>query len=84
MSVLFSTIPNFDSSLQMNQAIYSTIVGSNLGAFLTPIGALAGIMFTGLVSKQNVDYSFKTFTKYGFIISIPTVLITLLTLYMVL
>lgn len=84
MSVLFSTIPNFDSSLQMNQAIYSTIVGSNLGAFLTPIGALAGIMFTGLVSKQNVDYSFKTFTKYGFIISIPTLLITLLTLYIVL
>ncbi len=84
MSVLFSTIPHFDSTLLTNQAIYSTIIGSNLGAFLTPIGALAGIMFTDLVSKQNVKYNFKTFTKYGFIISIPTVLVALLGLYFVL
>ena len=84
MSVLFSTIPHFDSQVQMSQAIYSTIIGSNLGAFLTPIGALAGIMFTDLVSKQNVKYNFKTFTKYGFIISIPTVLIALLGLYIIL
>ena len=84
MSVLFSTIPNFDSQILTNQAIYSTIIGSNLGAFLTPIGALAGIMFTDLVSKQNVKYSFKTFTKYGLIISIPTILIALLGLSLVL
>lgn len=84
MSVLFSTIPHFDSQVQMSQAIYSTIIGSNLGAFLTPIGALAGIMFTDLISKQNVKYNFKTFTKYGFIISIPTVLIALLSLYIIL
>ena len=80
MSVLFSTIPSFTNQVQMNQAIYSTIIGSNLGAFLTPIGALAGIMFTDLVNKQNVKYSFKTFTKYGIIISIPTVIIALLSL----
>lgn len=78
MSVLFSTIPQFENIIQMKQAIYSTIIGSNLGAFLTPIGALAGIMFTGLVSKQGVKYNFKTFTKYGIIISIPTLLIALL------
>ena len=80
MSVLFSTIPSFTNQVQMNQAIYSTIIGSNLGAFLTPIGALAGIMFTDLVNKQNVKYGFKTFTKYGIIISIPTVMIALLSL----
>lgn len=80
MSVLFSQIPHFSNSLQFNQAIFSTIIGSNLGAFLTPIGALAGIMFTGLVNNQNVKYSFKTFTKYGIIISIPTVIIALFSL----
>lgn len=84
MSVLFSTIPNFDSQILTNQAIYSTIIGSNLGAFLTPIGALAGIMFTDLVSKQNVKYNFKTFTKYGLIISVQTILIALLGLSLVL
>jgi arsenical pump membrane protein len=83
MSVLFSTIPNMTGVLQ-SQAIYSTIIGSNIGAFLTPIGALAGIMFTDLVNKQNVKYSFKTFIFYGVIISIPTILMALLGLTIIL
>ena len=84
MSVLFSTIPNMPSSLLQQQAIYSTVIGSNLGAFLTPIGALAGIMFTDLVNKQNVSYSFKTFVKYGVIIALPTITVALLGLLIVL
>ena len=83
MSVLFSTIPNMTGVLQ-SQAIYSTIIGSNIGAFLTPIGALAGIMFTDLVNKQNVKYSFKTFIFYGVIISVPTILMALLGLTIIL
>ena len=79
MSVLYSTIPNMSATLNM-QAVYSTIIGSNIGAFLTPIGALAGIMFTGLVTKHNVKYSFKTFILYGIIISVPTISTALLTL----
>ena len=77
MSVLFSTIPNFTDSIQTSQAIYSTIIGSNLGAFLTPIGALAGIMFMDLVRKQEVKFSFGTFIKYGIIIMVPTLFIAL-------
>ena len=84
MSVLFSTIPNMPSSLLQQQAIYSTVIGSNIGAFLTPIGALAGIMFTDLVNKQNVSYSFKTFVKYGVIIALPTITVALLGLLIVL
>lgn len=41
MSVLFSKVINFTDPLSLNRAIYSTIIGSNIGAFLTPIGALA-------------------------------------------
>ena len=78
MSVLFSTIPNFANPLLQNQAIYSTIIGSNIGAFLTPIGALAGIMFTDLIAKQKVKYTFLSFIKYGVIIAIPTILGALL------
>ncbi len=84
MSVLFSTIPHFENINQTTMAIYSTIIGSNLGAFLTPIGALAGIMFTDLLSKQNVKYNFKTFTKYGFLISVPTVIVALFGLSLIL
>ncbi|MGM9858114.1 MAG: SLC13 family permease [Bacilli bacterium] len=84
MSVLFSSIPHMPTDIQQLQAIYSTIIGSNIGAFLTPIGALAGIMFTGLISKQQIKYTFLDFFKYGSLISIPTITVALLVLMLVL
>lgn len=84
MSVLFSNIINIQDVTLRYQAIYSTIIGSNLGAFLTPVGALAGIMFTDLVHKQNINFSFKTFIKYGVIISIPTLIVAIFVLSLVL
>ena len=84
MSVLFSKVINFTDPLSLNQAIYSTIIGSNIGAFLTPIGALAGIMFTDLVKRQEVKYSFVSFIKYGLIIAIPTLSVALLLLFITL
>lgn len=67
MSVLFSSIlNNVDQFREI--AIYSTIVGSNVGAYLTPIGALAGIMWMSLLKKYNVKFEFINFVKYGIII----------------
>ena len=80
MSVLFSSVPNMSNTIDSYKAIYSIIIGSNVGAFLTPIGALAGIMFTDLIRRQNIKYSFLSFIKYGLIISIPTLLVALVTL----
>ena len=71
MSILFSHIcPNKD-------AIFASIVGSNIGAFLTPTGALAGIMFTNLVNEHDTKYTFLDFIKYGAIISLPVIATTL-------
>ena len=84
MSVLFSNIIDISDMTLRYKAIYSTIIGSNLGAFLTPVGALAGIMFTDLVNKQKIKFSFKMFVKYGIIISIPTITVALLILSLVL
>lgn len=84
MSVLFSSIvQNLEASV-CNQGIYASIVGSNIGAFFTPIGALAGIMWTGILKKQNVTFSFVTYIRYGVIIAIPTLLATLCGLLIVL
>ena len=63
-----------------NAAIYASIVGSNIGAFLTPTGALAGIMFTNLVNEHDTKYSFLDFVKYGSLVAIPIIAIALLTL----
>ena len=72
MSVLYSSITTNTGS------IYSSIIGSNIGAFLTPIGALAGIMWLSILKKYEIKFSFLDFIKYGVIISIPTLATSLL------
>ena len=74
MSILFSNMCG------NNVATFAAIVGSNIGAFLTPMGALAGIMFTRLVNEHEIKYSFIDFVKYGTIISLPVIAVALLTL----
>lgn len=80
MSVLYSKI------IPVNNlgALYSTIIGSNIGAFLSPIGALAGIMWLSILKKYDVDYNFMKFVKCGIIVVIPTLLMSLLGLAIVL
>ena len=79
MSILFANLTSSLSEATYLQGIYASIIGSNIGAFLTPIGALAGIMFSSLVNKNNIRFSFLDFIKYGVIISIPVLIIILLT-----
>ena len=71
MSILFSDL------CADNAAIYASIVGSNIGAFLTPTGALAGIMFTNLVNEHETKFSFGDFVKYGTVVSLPIITATL-------
>ena len=73
MSILYTNIAASLEGVAYTKAIYASIIGSNIGAFLTPIGALAGIMFTGLVNENNVRFTFIDFIKYGVIISIPVI-----------
>lgn len=77
MSILFANlIGNLEESVRIN-AVYASIIGSNIGAFLTPIGALAGIMFSSLVKENGVRFSFIDFIKYGSIISLPVMVVAL-------
>ncbi len=73
MSVLFAPILTDVNNYQL-PAIYATIIGSNIGAYLTPIGALAGIMWMSLLKKYDVKFTFFDFMKYGIII-VPAVLL---------
>lgn len=81
MSVFLATTIGTSGSLM---ATFATIIGSNVGAFLTPIGALAGIMFTNLLSKEHLVFGFKKFIKYGCLIAIPTLFTALIILSLVL
>lgn len=53
---------------------FSLILGSNLGANLTFLGALAGIMWSKIVRDKGVEaVTFRAFTFYG-ILTMPVVL----------
>ncbi len=78
MSVLFSSVvASLPQGPLSTAALFASVIGSNLGAFFTPTGALAGIMWTGQLHDHGVQFSFKTFVKYGAILSIPALLASL-------
>ncbi len=83
MSVLYSSITSFADSASYTQALYASIIGSNLGAFFTPLGALAGIMWTSLLKTSNVRMNFARFTKYGSAVAIPSLAASLMALAIV-
>lgn len=72
MSVFYSEMLREISGLAMKEGIFAAIVGSNIGAFLTPIGALAGIMWSGILRAHDIKMDFLTFVKYGSVVAIPT------------
>lgn len=75
MSVLYSEIINM---APLRSAVtYAAIIGSNLGAILSPIGALAGIMWIRMLKREGINLSFNSFVKYGLMISLPTILLAL-------
>ena len=77
MSILFTNLTSNLPSTQFLQGVYASIIGSNIGAFLTPIGALAGIMFSSLVNDNHVRFTFLDFIKYGVVVSIPVITVCL-------
>ena len=78
MTMLFTKIlGTFNASLN---TIYSVVIASNICAFLTPIGSLAGIMFMSILKDNDVKFSAKQFIGYGVITSIPVMAISMLML----
>lgn len=80
MSVAFvSIIAPLTGSLQFFVAL-AVVIGSNLGANITPIGALAGIMWLGILKSKEFTLSFLDFVKYGFMVTGTTLFVALGTL----
>ena len=77
MSVLYSSILASGGSAA---AVYATVVGSNLGACLTPIGALAGIMWSSILKEHGLKFGYLDFLKIGVSVAIPALAAALLTL----
>ena len=84
MSVLFcEIIKSAPASVAVN-AVYATVIGSNICAFFTPVGALAGIMFGNILSRHDIKFGYLKFLKLGLAVALPTLLLSLVTLAAVL
>lgn len=84
MSVLFSpVVSGIADAAVRSDALYATVIGSNLGAFFTPIGALAGIMWTSMLKKYGVRLSFPQFVRYGASIAFPALIAAIFGLYLI-
>ena len=73
MSVLFSSVLEYAEEASRLGGVFASIIGSNIGAYLTPLGALAGIMWSSLLGQNGIKLPFRRFVLYGALVSIPTI-----------
>ena len=83
MSVFYSSVTAAVPASEAAGALYAAVAGSNLGAYLTPIGALAGILWMSLLSRYGVKLSFGKFLKYCAPVAILSMAAAMLGLWIV-
>lgn len=84
MSMLFSEILLSANALDRLPAMYASVIGSNLGVLLTPLGALAGLMWMNILKNSHVELNFFSYIKHIFLVGILTMVVSLSLLQLVL
>lgn len=77
MSMLFSEILLSANAVDHLPAMYASVIGSNLGVLLTPLGALAGLMWMNILKNSDVELSFLKYIANIFLVGILTMVVSL-------
>ncbi|RAZ50446.1 arsenic transporter [Campylobacter hyointestinalis] len=85
MSAIMNNLP---TNMIMNISLYganetlayANIIGSNLGPKMTPFGSLATLLWLHVLEKKGVKIGFWEYSKFGILVTLPVLFVTLLVL----
>lgn len=66
-----------------DKLVFAALVGGDLGPRLLPIGSLAGLLWAHQLRQKGVVVPLATFVRVGFIVTVPSLLASLLVLWLV-
>ncbi|QHT61973.1 arsenical efflux pump membrane protein ArsB [Paenibacillus lycopersici] len=80
-AVLVSSLAIHDSG-GPHYLAYASLLGTSVGAKLTPIGSLATLLWLQLLRKGGIDMTWREYAKYGIVLTLPILFCALLALWL--
>ena len=75
LSSLFYTLTAGADVLTQKLTAFGLVIGTNMGALLTPVGALATILWMTLIRKKGFEFPIGKFINYGLVVGLISIFV---------